>query len=346
MQTPADNITELLQNAKRVREVHVSRGAEAIADIATSQEPLILKGFIKDWPVVEAAQSRDTLLSYLQDYEKGAIVDVSAGTIEVQGRLFYNKDYTGMNTERGNATMGKLLQQVHQYGDKNPTPLIYMASTDVDHCLPGFRVENDLDFGDVAPIISVWIGTRTRIAAHNDLPLNIACVAAGKRRFTLFAPDQTPNLYPGPFELTPAGRPISMVDFANPDMAAFPNFQKAIDAAHVAELEAGDAVFIPSMWWHHVEALGDFNMLVNYWWRTVPNYLGTPQDVLNHAMLTLRDMPQTEKEIWRDIFDYYVFGEDAGNADHIPEKIRGILSPINEDSARHVRAFLLNRLNR
>ncbi|RME67277.1 MAG: cupin-like domain-containing protein, partial [Alphaproteobacteria bacterium] len=101
-----------------------------------------------------------------------------------------------------------------------------------------------------------------------------------------------------------------------------------------------------SMWWHHVEAKDAFNVLVNYWWRTVPAFLGTPQDALTHAMLTLRDLPAAERKIWRDVFDYYVFGDDAERASHIPEKIRGILAPITQDSARRIRAFLLNRLNR
>jgi quercetin dioxygenase-like cupin family protein len=33
-----------------------------------------------------------------------------------------------------------------------------------------------------------------------------------------------------------------------------------------AELSPGDAIFIPMGWFHHVEALERFNVLVNYWW--------------------------------------------------------------------------------
>lgn len=114
----------------------------------------------------------------------------------------------------------------------------------------------------------------------------------------------------------------------------------------MAELEPGDALFIPSMWWHHVEALGTFNVLVNYWWRTVPSYLGTPQDVLNHAMMTLRDLPAEEKAIWQMMFEHYVFNNDGSITDHVAEAVQGILSPMTEERARQVRAFLLNRLNR
>ena len=129
------------------------------------------------------------------------------------------------------------------------------------------------------------MGTRTRIAAHNDTPHNLACVAVGRRRFTLFPREQFRNLYLGPVDNTPAGRAVSMVDFHAPDLARHPRFADALSHAEVAELDAGDALYIPALWWHHVEGLAPFNVLVNYWWRETPRWLGAPQDALNHAML-------------------------------------------------------------
>ncbi|MEI9904693.1 MAG: cupin-like domain-containing protein [Asticcacaulis sp.] len=141
------------------------------------------------------------------------------------------------------------------------------------------------------------MGTRTRIAAHNDFPDNLACVAVGRRRFTLFPREQFRNLYLGPVDNTPAGRAVSMVDFHAPDFERFPRFRTALDHAVTAELEAGDAIFIPAMWWHHVEGLEPFNVLVNYWWRDTPRWLGQPQDALNLAMLAIRDLPRTSGSI-------------------------------------------------
>ncbi len=329
------------------REITVAHEKFSISDLANATDPIILRGFVNNWPAVRAAKtSSDDLVSYLMQFDRGAVVSVSAGAASLDGRLFYNEDYSGMNVDRGNAKFGEVLRQVCDHGSASPPPLIYLASADVDECLPDFRDENDLDFGRYKPVISVWIGTKTRVAAHNDLPLNIACVVAGKRRFTLFPPEQITNLYIGPFELTPAGRPISFVDFAAPDLDRFPRFARAMEAAQIAELDAGDALFLPSMWWHHVEALGSFNILVNFWWRTVPAYLGTPEDVLTHAMLTIRDLPPEQKKAWREKFDHYVFDFDPVEYDHIPEKARGVLAPITKDNARRIRATLLNRLNR
>lgn len=336
-----------LPRPQPVIEVEAETGAPIPPDVTASSVPVILRGFVAHWPLVEAAGgTAEALLEYLLRFDRGAVVPVTAGPPALRGRIFYNDRFDGFNADRGNAHIAEVLRRIAASCAADEQPLIYLASATVDHCLPGLRQENDVPFPEADPLASIWIGTRTRIAAHNDLPLNLACVAAGRRRFTLFPPDQTANLYVGPFELTPAGRPISLVDFHAPDLERFPRFAEAMAHALLADLGPGDALFIPSMWWHHVEADAGFNILVNYWWRTVPAWLGTPQDVLNHAMLTLRDLPQTEREIWRHLFEHYVFGSNDTTAEHIPEHARGILSPIDDETARRTRAYLLNRLNR
>ena len=42
----------------------------------------------------------------------------------------------------------------------------------------------------------------------------------------------------------------------------------------------GDAIYIPPLWWHHVESLGQFNVLVNYWYRTGPDTAAAGRAVL------------------------------------------------------------------
>jgi hypothetical protein len=222
----------------------------------------------------------------------------------------------------------------------------YVGSISVDHILPGLRDKNDLNLRQFEPSVRIWLGNQTHIAPHYDVPDNIACVAAGRRRFTLFPPDQLPNLYVGPLDRTPAGQAISLVDLREPDFDKYPKFREALSHAQVAEMQPGDAIFIPSMWWHHVEGLDSFNVLINYWWRTVPAFMGTPLDVLNHAFLSIRDLPESQRNTWRDIFEHYVFAPDDDVTRHIPEDQRGVLSPSDELSARKLRALLLKRLNR
>jgi hypothetical protein len=168
----------------------------------------------------------------------------------------------------------------------------------------------------------------------------------GRRRFTLFPPEQVANLYPGPLDPTPGGQVVTMTDIDSPDFERFPGLREALEAAEVAELEPGDALYYPAMWWHQVNALDAFNVMVNYWWNVVPEYMDTPQNTLLHALLSLRDRPEAEKRAWRAMFDYYVFGPAERPAAHLPEAARGNLAPLDELAARRLRAVLLRRLNR
>jgi hypothetical protein len=171
-------------------------------------------------------------------------------------------------------------------------------------------------------------------------------VAAGHRRFTLFPPAQLKNLYIGPLDVTPAGQAISLVDFHQPDFDRFPRFAEALEHAQSAELGPGDALFIPSMWWHHIEALDAFNVLVNYWWRQSPDYMDTPTNALMMAFLTMRDLPPAQRKAWQEIFRHYIFEADEETAAYIPEPARGVLAPLTADGSRMLRAQLLKKMNR
>jgi hypothetical protein len=190
------------------------------------------------------------------------------------------------------------------------------------------------------------MGNKSRIAAHFDFASNIACCVVGRRRFTLFPPDQLENLYVGPIDFTPAGQPISLVDFKKPDFKKFPKFSHALKTAIVVELEPGDALLVPSMWWHHVEALEDLNVLVNFWWRSSPRFLGSPLNVLQHALMGLRDLPPTQRKVWQHLFEYYVFESCDENFEHIPHHAKGVLNQMNEQLSLEIRNLLINRLKR
>jgi len=309
----------------------------------------VLRGLVAHWPMVAAArESMQAAAAYLCRLERPNAPPVVAtvGAPEIDGRVFYNDDLSGLNFRQEHIPLRTVLDTLLKYAAHEAPPMIYVASTTLDTWLPGFRAENDLPLDGRDPLASIWIGNRTRIAAHQDVPDNIACVVAGRRRITLFPPEQLRNLYIGPLDFNPAGQAISLVDFAAPDLRRFPRFAEAMRHAQVAELEPGDAVFIPSMWWHHVEGLEAFNVLVNYWWRDAPDWMDTPMNVLMYALMTLRDLPPHERGIWQEMFRHYVFEADADTAAHIPESARRVLSPLDEKRARDLRARLLKRINR
>jgi hypothetical protein len=146
--------------------------------------------------------------------------------------------------------------------------------------------------------------------------------------------------------MTPGGQVVSMVDFDAPDFERFPRFKDALAAAQVADLEPGDVLVYPALWWHQVEALDPFNVLINYWWNAAPGFMDTPMNTLLHGLLSLRDRPDFEKQAWKKLFDYYVFGPADRAGAHLPEGARGDLGPMDDRKARRLRAYLLNRLNR
>jgi hypothetical protein len=321
---------------------------EALVSYAqASTVPLIFKGAVAHWPLVQASlQSPEQASQYLCDFYQNMTVGAFYSDTTEAGRVFYTDDLAGINYQKVITKLNLLLNKILQLQQDDKPPMVYLGATSVDTCLPGLRADNDLLFGEIQPLTSIWIGNQTTIAAHNDLPDNMACVVAGHRRFTLFPPAQISNLYIGPLDFTPAGRPISLVDFNNPDFEKFPRFREALEHAQVAELAAGDVLFIPSMWWHQVVAHDPFNILVNYWWRQSPAYMDTPVNALHHALLAVRDLPPAQREAWRQVFDHYVFSPDAATVEHIPATARGILGPHDETMARKIRAELLNSLKR
>ena len=323
-----------------------------IAELLEAGRPAILKGVARDWPLVRAGlESPERAISYLKGFCGARPVTVFRAPAAVAGRFFYNDEMTGFNYESKRVPLGETLDRLQaQLGDPH-APSFYVGSTDVDIYLQGMRAENDLRlngpmFENNKPIISIWIGNRTVATAHFDMTHNLACCMVGHRRFTLFPPEQVHNLYPGPLEPTPGGQVISMVDFAAPDFERFPRFRDAMAAGQVAEIEPGDVLFYPAMWWHHVQALDSFNAMINYWWTTVPMFMDSPQTTLLHGLLSLRGRPAAEKAAWREMFDYYVFGPADLAGEHLPEHARGNLGPMDDVKARRLRALLLSRLNR
>lgn len=343
-------MTTMVESIANVRERSDGcAGAPPVSELLEAGQPVVLRGLIRDWDVVQAglASAREAM-ACLRRFYNGRPLQYSYGGPEIAGRVFYTDDFTAINCEVRRGTLDELLEAIEAHLDDPHPPTWYMASAPVDACLPGFRETNDLGLaasGVHAPP-RVWIGNRTIASCHYDALNNIACCAVGRRRITLFPPEQIVNLYPGPLDPTPGGQAVSIVDFANPDLARFPRFREALATAQSALLEPGDAVFIPALWWHHMEGLEPFNVLVNYWWGSMPSYVPTPMHALYHALWTIRDRPEREKRAWREIFDYYVFGPAGRAGEHLPEPARNVLGPLDEPTARQLRAMLINWLNR
>jgi len=331
----------------RTTECAVADAAQFHAQVQAGGRPAVLRGLVAQWPAVAAARDGDAALcAYLRDFGGAQPVDAFFGAPAMRGRFFYTDDCLSFNFARRSLPLAELLGLLIEYRNAAEPPSLYAGAVRAHTALPGFSAANPAPLLDAATqrLESLWVGNRTRIGAHWDLPQNLICVIGGRRRYTLFPPEQIGNLYPGPVENSPAGQPISMVDFHAPDLARYPRFIDALQSAQVAELAPGDALYLPSLWWHHAESLDPVGVMANYWWRDAQPYMTTPSSTLQHALLTLRDLPHAERMAWRSFFDYYIFAADGDTMAHLPAAARGVFGSMDEEVAARLRAHLAHTL--
>lgn len=325
-----------------VEEIAAPDRARFERDIRSRYRPVVIRGAARDWPIVEAGKrSADEALNYLERLDSGVPTTLMIAPPEQQGRFFYSPDMRGFNFRREQATLSQLAANLRQIAEQ-PEPMgIYAGATPAASHLPGFEADNPFALAgpETGAATRIWLGNATQVATHFDLSDNFAVVALGRRRFTLFPPDATADLYVGPFDVTLAGQPVSMVDPLAPDLELYPRFPNAQAKAQFAELEPGDAIYIPTLWWHHVQATAPINILVNYWHNDATH--GGGFLALIHAIMAIRDQPDGQREAWREWFDHFVFGPDARDAaGHLPPYSRTVTGPPSPQRDQMIRRFL------
>ena len=110
--------------------------------------------------------------------------------------------------------------------------------------------------------INAWIGQPHVIAhCHYDGYHNFYAQLYGTKKFTMFKPSNWPGLYPYPF-LHPS-HAQAQVNISNAsEISRFPLVRK-VQAVEVI-LEPGDLLYIPPLWFHHVESM-NVSISVNVW---------------------------------------------------------------------------------
>lgn len=330
-----------------IREIDGPIDAAGLQQLIRDYAPVVLRELARDWPLVTAGRSSDQVAcDYLLGFDRGATAEAFIAPPTVKGRFFYSADMRGFNFERRKGRFADLLRYLLQLQGRDDAPAVYAGAVETAQALPGFAGANQLPmlFGMGAEP-RIWVGNATSISTHFDASDNIAVVATGRRRFTLFAPDQTPNLYIGPLDHNMAGQPTSMVDINAPDFERFPRFRDALDASLTAELEPGDAIYIPALWWHQVEALSPFNVLVNFWWPDSPDQ-DARFDAMVHAVLTISHLPAERREAWARYFDTFVFQQHGDPAAHLAPEHRSVLGEPTPQLRQYIKQYLMRGLQR
>lgn len=315
---------------------------EIAVAVAGRDTPVIFRGSVADWTLVRQP-SVDALIDYLKGFDAGKPAEVFRQPAGGDGRYFYDESGRGFNFQRGDVPVAVALERLRVLARGETDERVYMQSAPLKLHFPGLVQANSLPGMEAEP--RVWIGNQAITQTHFDLYDNLVCMVAGTKRFILFPPEQTKNLYIGPLEHTVSGVPASMADIDAPDFERFPRLRDALAAGQTADLRPGDVLFVPYMWWHQVMSDATFNMQVNYWWN--PAALQNPQVpppmlALMSAILTVRDLPPAQNRAWRAMFDHFIFHQSDPVADHLPEAMRGLLGELRPDQ----RAAILNGLGK
>lgn len=314
--------------------------------IVPAGRPAVLRNQVSNWPMV--SMKTKALADHIRAAANNEPTNVWNGAAAIKGRFSYSADLKSFNHKQENIPLSTLLDRLEMYLDDPDPPSFYAGGVLLRRYLPSLLNETPMPLlpQEGRKIISLWLGSRVRTPAHWDLPQNLVCVIAGRRRFTLLPTHQIGNLYIGPVDFTLSGQPSSLVDFREPDFQKHPRFAEALKYAEVTELNPGDVLYMPSLWFHHVESLDPFSAMINFWWRDAPDYMAPPLFSVLYGLLTIRDLNHRERQAWREIFDHYLFRpDDVDPMAHIPEDARGVFSKMTPEIRRRLKELLARPLS-
>jgi len=309
--------------SETVKEIAAPDRAAFEANVLGDGEPVVMRGLVSDWPGV--GQSASDLFDALKNYDSGALQGTLIGQAGTAGKFHYAKNLRGQNydqvSETLSAALDRLMTSDHPDG-------AYIQSIPLDRHMPDFRRDHPMPLLPVDVTPRAWIGTPTTVQTHMDQSHNIACVLLGEREVTLFPPDQLPGLYPGPLETAPGGAVVSLTDLHNPDFERHPQFKNALKTKRSVTLCAGDAIYIPYGWWHHIRATAPLNMLVNYWFLPHRPRLEAPYAAMALAMLCFDRLDHNDRAVWAGMFNHFVFAQNGDPMGHVGDDVRGLLGGV------------------
>lgn len=316
--------------------------------LESSEKPVIITNLFSDWPCISLAkESPLKFLRSLMSQANNVNVDTLLIRKEHNGIIGYSDESFNNHTfTKYEVPLQSVLKRLTIDYNKVDIDRVAIQSALLSECLPNFSTLNPSpDFLEsITP--RIWLGNETTVPGHYDTEHNIALNLCGKRTFYLLPTHVISSLYLAPIDRAITGPAISLVDFENPDLDKFPKFKSVQNQIVTANLQAGEALYIPPLWWHNVKAKDKFNMLVNYWWKDdflLKNTTQQPSDSLLHTLLTIRNLPKQQKSGWQSIFNYYIFNNDENTYEK--NNYNGILSA-SKDDIKDIEEVIIKRINK
>ena len=251
----------------------------------TSTMPLLITGALHHWPANDLWNQPAYLLRLTLGGRRLVPVEVGRSyTDELWGQRivpfaeFMSKYLVPENPEKvGYLAQHDLFSQVPALREDIRVP-DYCYTTPPSSDLPasrsGFPGVPQLD----EPLLNAWLGPNgTKSPLHTDPYHNILCQVVGYKYVRLYAPEETPNLYPrGVDDAGVNMENTSYVDVAELRATNLGHSHNGVGTEHKYPLAVkavyqetilgpGECLYIPVGWWHYIESL-TVSFSVSFWW--------------------------------------------------------------------------------
>jgi ribosomal protein L16 Arg81 hydroxylase len=198
------------------------------------QKPVIIEQLTREWP---AHKKWD--IEYLKEIAGDNIVP-----------LYDSERSTDRKHQHAPAAKMQLKSYLDllQQGEKDLRLFFYNFLSKVPQLTEDFSYPDiGLKFFKKLPVL-FCAGKGARVQMHYDIDLAdlLLCHFGGKKWIYLFPPAQTKHLYRVPFSFSS----LFEIDYQNPDFEKYPALKYL--KGELAELNHGDALYIPSGYWHYV----------------------------------------------------------------------------------------------
>lgn len=228
--------------------------------VSFDTEPRVLSQQIKQWPCMSHWS-----IEYLKACIGEHLVKVN------QSRDGKFSITSSRHEEKSGSRSLPMAQFLDAISDTQFEHVLYLQQYSIPNTFPALLKDlGEIHFLDKHHLreMNLWISHNTsQIPLHYDRSDNLLVQVVGKKRIRLWSPNKTSQLYPGYQNVNFA----SPIDPDNVDRATFVHYQEPdIELT----LHAGEALYLPAYWWHHVITDSQYAVSVNYWYDTaaqIPN---------------------------------------------------------------------------
>lgn len=248
-----------LQENHSIKRIHNPSQSEFL-ELWKQYQPFIINGVAENW-------------NAYQKWANNYLVEVCGNNtvpVETYGQDFF-EDYNYACQDYCHTKEMKFKEYIDVINGNNKDNHLsyYLAQVDFNKKFP--QLNKDIVYPEYlsrkAKIVYLFFGFANKTSAsstclHFDDAHNIFVQIRGRKRLLLFPPTDYLSFYP-PLEDNKYSPTCSKVNPNNSDLESFPKFPWQEKKEVI--LEAGEILYIPPLWWHHVTAI-DENISLTFWY--------------------------------------------------------------------------------